>query len=94
MISDNIIVHVTRFTYLLNNRLHDYDNNERLDGLEVMAAISHVMPHDPDLDLGKLGEGHVLTQEQQRALTIAKDGYQQQINHFISKSIQFNRPQT
>ncbi|XP_071483006.1 multiple coagulation factor deficiency protein 2 homolog [Diadema antillarum] len=28
-------------------KLHDFDNNTKLDGLEIMAAISHVVPYDP-----------------------------------------------
>ena len=27
-------------------RLHDFDKNHRLDGLELIAALSHVLPLD------------------------------------------------
>lgn len=65
-------------------RLHDYDNNDNLDGTEIMAAISHIMPHDDDLDLGKLGEGHVLTPDEKRRLYEAKQRRDDQLNLFIS----------
>ena len=33
-------------------RLHDFDNNTMLDGLEIFKALTHLMPYD-ELDLGK-----------------------------------------
>ena len=65
-------------------RLHDYDNNDRLDGLEVMAAIAHVVPTDPDLDLAKPGEEYVLTEEQKQKLIVARAAHEEQHKHFIS----------
>ncbi|KAK2160281.1 hypothetical protein NP493_1658g00002 [Ridgeia piscesae] len=32
-------------------KLHDFDNNTMLDGLEIFKALTHLMPYD-DLDLG------------------------------------------
>ena len=29
-------------------RLHDFDNNTKLDGLEILAAISHAMGYEAD----------------------------------------------
>lgn len=48
-----------------------------------MAAIAHVVPHDPDLDLAK--EGEVLTEEQKQKLLVAREGHAEQMKHFISK---------
>ncbi|XP_033122245.1 multiple coagulation factor deficiency protein 2 homolog [Anneissia japonica] len=28
-------------------KLHDFDNNTKLDGLEILSAISHVVPFEP-----------------------------------------------
>lgn len=50
-----------------------------------MAAISHIVPHDPDLDLDKQGEGVVLTPEQRSRLEQAKLRQHEQMEHFISK---------
>lgn len=50
-----------------------------------MAAISHIVPHDADLDLGRLGEGHVLNSEQQWKLQTARERKAEQIEHFTSK---------
>ncbi|KAI9564312.1 hypothetical protein GHT06_008050 [Daphnia sinensis] len=63
-------------------KLHDYDNNNLLDGIEIMAAISHIVPHDPDLDLGRLPEGNVLTSEQQQKLQTARERKAEQLEHF------------
>lgn len=41
----------TQFHYF---KLHDYDNNNKLDGLELYAAITHLSQHDTD----GAGEGH------------------------------------
>lgn len=68
-------------------RLHDYDDNNLLDGIEIMAAISHIVPHDPDLDLGRQPEGNVLTAEQQLRLKAAQQSKADQIEHFTSKNI-------
>jgi hypothetical protein len=65
--------------------LHDYDNNNLLDGIEIMAAISHIVPHDPDLDLGRQPEGNVLTVDQQNKLKSAQQRKAEQIEHFTSK---------
>ncbi len=65
-------------------RLHDYDNNNLLDGVEIMAAISHVVPHDEDLDLGKLGEGVGMTVEQKQKYDAARERQISQMNHFTS----------
>ena len=51
----------------------------------MLAAISHVVQHDEDLDLGRLGEGVVLTVDQQRKLQAARDRQTEQMNHFTSK---------
>ncbi|XP_046644557.1 multiple coagulation factor deficiency protein 2 homolog isoform X1 [Daphnia pulicaria] len=72
-------------------KLHDYDDNNLLDGIEIMAAISHIVPHDPDLDLGRQPEGNVLTAEQQLRLKAAQQSKADQIEHFtrmIDKMIQ------
>ena len=29
-------------------RLHDYDNNTKLDGLEILKALTHLVPYEPD----------------------------------------------
>ncbi|XP_072030260.1 multiple coagulation factor deficiency protein 2 homolog [Amphiura filiformis] len=34
-------------------KLHDFDNNTKLDGLEILAAISHVLPYEPENKDGK-----------------------------------------
>ena len=50
-----------------------------------MAAISHIVPHDPDLDLGRQPEGNVLTVDQQNKLKSAQQRKAEQIEHFTSK---------
>ena len=64
--------------------MHDYDNNNRLDGLEILAAIHHVVPDDPDLALGNVAEGVVLTEEEQRRLKMAQMRHGLSIKHYIS----------
>lgn len=66
-------------------RLHDYDNNDFLDGTEIMAAISHILPHDDDLDLARLGEGHVFTPDERRRLQEAKQRRADQIGLFTRR---------
>ena len=66
--------------------MHDYDNNNRLDGLEILAAIYHSVPEEPDLALGNVAEGVVLTEEEQHKLNIAKMRYEQNNNHYISNA--------
>lgn len=67
--------------------MHDYDDNNLLDGVEMMAAIAHIAPHDDDLDLAKLGEGHVLSDEQQKRLAVARTRQMEQFSHYTSKLI-------
>lgn len=55
-----------------------------------MAAISHIVPHDPDLDLGRLPEGNVLTTEQQQKLQTARERKAEQLEHFTSKGFTFS----
>lgn len=50
----------------------------------MMAAILHIAPYDEDLNLGKLGEGHVLTNEQQQKLKKARDRQNEQMDHYTS----------
>ena len=49
-----------------------------------MAAIAHVVPTDPDLDLSKPGEEYVLTEEQKQKLIVARAAHEEQHKHFIS----------
>lgn len=49
-----------------------------------MAAISHVVPHDEDLDLGKLGESVGMTVEQKQKYDAARERQISQMNHFTS----------
>lgn len=37
-------------------KLHDFDNNTKLDGLEILAAISHVLPYTPESEEGKTAD--------------------------------------
>lgn len=62
------------------NRLHDYDGNQLLDGLEIMAAIAHILPHDPDLDLGK--DGAILTPEEKLSLAEAQYRHDEQMKYY------------
>ena len=39
--------------FFIFDRLHDFDNNTKLDGLEMLAAISHVLPYEPKVKEGK-----------------------------------------
>ena len=29
-------------------RMHDFDNNTKLDGLEILKALTHLLPYEPD----------------------------------------------
>ncbi|XP_054759741.1 multiple coagulation factor deficiency protein 2 homolog [Lytechinus pictus] len=43
-------------------KLHDFDNNTKLDGLEIMAAISHVVPFEPpekDMSIIQIADARV-----------------------------------
>ncbi|XP_001194225.2 multiple coagulation factor deficiency protein 2 homolog [Strongylocentrotus purpuratus] len=43
-------------------KLHDFDNNTKLDGLEIMAAISHVVPFEPpekDMSVNQIADARV-----------------------------------
>ncbi|XP_078000691.1 multiple coagulation factor deficiency protein 2 homolog isoform X2 [Glandiceps talaboti] len=31
-------------------KMHDFDNNTKLDGLEMLAALSHMIDHDIEMD--------------------------------------------
>ena len=55
-----------------------------------MAAISHIVPNDPDLDLGRQPEGNVLTADQQHKLKLAQQRKVEQIEHFTSKELYKN----
>lgn len=44
--------------WILSQREHDFDKNFKLDGLELMAALSHVFQHgDGDEAEGEEDEG-------------------------------------
>ena len=30
--------------------MHDFDNNTKLDGLEILKALTHLLPYDEDED--------------------------------------------
>ncbi|XP_021945696.1 multiple coagulation factor deficiency protein 2 homolog isoform X2 [Folsomia candida] len=50
-------------------KMHDFDNNSLLDGLEILQAISHIMPDDGDgVDLGK-GSAAINAENQKRMTT-------------------------
>ena len=33
-----------------NFRMHDFDNNTKLDGLEILKALTHLLPYEEDED--------------------------------------------
>lgn len=68
-------------------RMHDYDNNNLLDGIEMMGALSHIAPYDVDLDLGKLSEGKALNFNEQQKLKAARERQHDQMNHFTSTTL-------
>lgn len=46
--------------WLYCNRLHDLDNDQQLDGLELLAAMNHIAVRQSDIsneDLAKYPEG-------------------------------------
>ena len=46
--------------------MHDYDNNTKLDGLEILKALTHLVPYEPEEKGGKdLGSS---TEEKNRKL--------------------------
>ena len=51
----------TRFHYF---KLHDYDNNNKLDGLELYAAIAHYSDHGHEGGAEKQEPEHSLEHEQ------------------------------
>lgn len=52
----------TQFHYF---KLHDYDNNNKLDGLELYSAISHYSQHGgAELEEGEENHGSGLEEEQ------------------------------
>ena len=66
--------------------MHDYDENKLLDGLEIIAAIAHILPHDPDLDLGKgMAEGMVLDTEHSVRLRLARERHDAQMFQYHRK---------
>ena len=38
-------------------RLHDYDNNTKLDGLEILKALTHLVPYQPETEKPRGDEG-------------------------------------
>ena len=67
--------------WLLLCSLHDYDNNERLDGLEMMSAILHVLPDDEELNLVNK-DVRFLSQEEGSRLHEARLRYQSSMRYF------------
>lgn len=43
------ILYIYFFVFLYSfHRLHDFDNNTKLDGLEIFSAIAHAIPWEPE----------------------------------------------
>lgn len=38
----------------MNRRLHDFDNNTMLDGLEILKALTHLLPYEDQEDTEKV----------------------------------------
>lgn len=67
--------------------MHDFDNNSLLDGLEILQAISHIMPDDGDgVDLGK--GSAAINAENQKRMTTEEERQKQtddDFNYYIGK---------
>jgi len=63
-------------------KVHDFDDNNKLDGLEMLNAITHILPHDEILDLRKKGEQNLSVPEKM-ALEKQQSIRDEQMNHFV-----------
>jgi len=59
-------------------KLHDDDDNNLLDGLEMLNAIGHVLEHDADLELGSRN-AESLSPEEAKKLQNAQLQYKHQM---------------
>ncbi len=66
--------------------MHDFDNNSFLDGLEILQAISHVMPDDddgkPQRNTGYQQPGKRWVNEEDNQKQAEDD-----LNYFVGKSL-------
>ena len=69
---------------LILPRLHDFDDNNKLDGLEMLNAITHIMPHDPVLDLRRKGDQN-LSEPERLALAKHQMIHDEQMRSFIGE---------
>ena len=64
--------------------MHDDDDNNLLDGLEMLNAIGHVLEHDADLELGSRN-AESLSPEEAKKLQNAQLQYKHQMMFIYSK---------
>jgi hypothetical protein len=64
-------------------RLHDFDNNTKLDGLEILQAIHHTVHYNEEQSEGE--EVHDHQQQREKQTEESKNLDQDDFNYFVGK---------
>lgn len=65
------------------HRLHDFDNNTKLDGLEILQAIHHTVHYNEEQSEGN--EIHDHPQQTETQTEESKNSDQDDFNYFVGK---------